>query len=201
MSTSLLYHRFGIVGYRYVSQIFEPGITTFRIEQPRERLPCSHCHSEDVWAQGGVERNFRALPIGKQPIFINFKVPCVLCFNCGKVRQVKIAFADPKKHHTHAFGRYALELSRLMTIQDVADHLVIGWDVIKEIQVKHLQRRFGKPKLHKLKQIANFFAFFVPSALACYYTSHKKVLACTTGRCNRLQRYTPCTIGINPPTS
>jgi hypothetical protein len=28
MSTSLLYHRFGIVGYRYVSQKFEVGITT-----------------------------------------------------------------------------------------------------------------------------------------------------------------------------
>jgi transposase len=154
MSTSLLYHRFGIVGYRYVSQDFEPGITTFRIEQPRERLRCAHCRSEEVWAQGGVERNFRALPIGKQPTFISFKVPRVLCFNCGKVRQVKIAFADPKKHHTRAFERYALDLSRLMTIQDVADHLVIGWDVIKDIQARHLQRQFGKPKLHQLKQIA-----------------------------------------------
>src|ERR1700693_601438 len=74
MSTSLLYHRFGIVGYRYVSQIFEPGITTFRIEQPRERLRCSHCGSDQVWSQGGIERNFHALPIGGQPTFINLKV-------------------------------------------------------------------------------------------------------------------------------
>jgi transposase len=154
MSTSLLYHRFGVVGYRFVGQIFEPGITTFRIEQPRERLRCSQCRSDDVWAQGSVERNFRGLPIGKQPTFINFKVPRVLCFNCGKVRQVKIAFAAPKKHYTRAFERYALDLSRLMTIQDVAEHLVIGWDTIKEIQGKYLQRRFGNPKLHKLKQIA-----------------------------------------------
>src|SRR5450755_4337364 len=78
MSTSLLYHRFGIFGSHYVRQIFEPGITTFYIEQPRERLRCSHCRSDQVWAQGSVERNFRALPIGKQPTFINFKVPRVL---------------------------------------------------------------------------------------------------------------------------
>ena len=154
MSTTLLYHRFGIVGYHYVSQKIEPGITTFRIEQPRERLRCSHCRSAEVWAQGGVERSFRALPIGKQPTFISFKVPRVFCFPCGKVRQVKIAFADPKKHYTRAFERYALDLSRHMTIQDVAKHLVVGWDTIKEIQAKHLQRRFGKPKLHKLQQIA-----------------------------------------------
>ena len=154
MSTTLLYRRFGVVGYHYVSQLFEPGITTFRIEQPRDRLRCSHCLSDQVWAQGGVERNFRALPIGKAPTFINFTVPRVFCFNCGKTRQVKIAFADPKKHYTHAFAHYALDLSRLMTIQDVADHLVIGWDTIKEIQAKYLQRKFGKPKLRNLKQIA-----------------------------------------------
>ena len=154
MSTTLLYRRFGVVGYHYVSQLFEPGLTTFRIEQPRERLRCSHCRSDQVWTQGGVERNFRALPIGKQPTFINFTVPRVRCFDCGMTRQVKIAFADPKKHYTHAFARYALELSRLMTIQDVADHLVIGWDTIKEIQAKYLQRKFGKPDLRKLKQIA-----------------------------------------------
>ena len=63
-------------------------------------------------------------------------------------------FADPKKHYTRSFEHYALELGRLMTIQDVADHLLIGWDTIKEIQSKNLRRRFGKPKLHKLKQIA-----------------------------------------------
>src|ERR1700687_2795914 len=118
MSTTLLYHRFGIVGYRYVRQSFEAGITTFRIEQPRERLRCSHCRSEEVWAQGGVERTFRALPIGKQPTFIQVKVPRVRCFDCGKVRQVRIPFAAPKKHHTRSFERYALDLCRLMTIQD-----------------------------------------------------------------------------------
>jgi len=97
MSTSLLYRRFGVVGYHYVSQIFEPGITTFRIEQPRKRLRCSQCRSENVWAQGGVERNFRGLPIGGQPTNINFTVPRVPCLDCDKTRQVAITFADPKK--------------------------------------------------------------------------------------------------------
>jgi transposase len=41
-----------------------------------------------------------------------------------------------------------------MTIQDVARHLQVSWDTIKEIQSANLQRRFGKPKLHKLKEIA-----------------------------------------------
>jgi len=41
-----------------------------------------------------------------------------------------------------------------MTIQDVAKHLRVSWDTIKEIQSRSLRSRFGKPKLHKLRQIA-----------------------------------------------
>ena len=154
MSTSLLYHRFGIVGYRYVSQKFEVGMTTFRIEQPREKLRCSHCGSSEVWAQGGVYRSFHALPIGSKPTFVELKVPRVRCFDCDTVRQVKISFAEPKKHYTRSLERYALELSQHMTIQDVADHLLLSWDTVKDIQARHLKRCFGKPKLGKLKQIA-----------------------------------------------
>src|SRR5271166_3195200 len=154
MSTSLLYHAFGLAGYHYVRQQFQEGRVIFHIEQPRERLRCSHCGSADVWAQGGVDRTFRAVPIGLKPVLVQFKVPKVLCFTCGLVRQVKLAFADPKKHYTRAFERYVLELSRHMTIQDVAQHLQVGWDTVKDIQARSLQRRFGKPKLHHLKEIA-----------------------------------------------
>ena len=154
MSTSLLYHGFGLVGYRYVSQSFQGGRVTFRIEQPRERLCCSQCGDADVWAQGGEERTFRTVPIGAKPVQIQFKVPRVMCFACGQVRQVKLGFADPKKRYTRSFERYALDLSRHMTILDVAEHLQVSWDTIKDIQARSLLRRFGKPKLHKLRQIA-----------------------------------------------
>lgn len=126
----------------------------FRIEQPRERLSCSHCGSTEVWSQGGVERRFRTLPIGSKPVDIVFKVPRVMCFACGLVRQVKLGFADPNKRYTRSFERYVLGLSRYMTIKDVAKHLNVSWDTVKDIQARHLQRRFGKPKLHKLEQIA-----------------------------------------------
>src|SRR6266536_6453415 len=154
MSTSLLYHAFGIVGYHYVRQSFEGGQVTFRIEQPRERHRCSHCGSDVVWDQGGVERTFRTVPIGGKPTFVQLKVPRVLCFLCGKVRQVQVGFADPNKPYTRAFERYVLDLSRHITILDVAEHLQVSWDTVKDIQARSLQRRFGKPKLHKLKQIA-----------------------------------------------
>jgi transposase len=154
MSTSLLYHAFGLVGYRYVKQSFQGGRVTFCIERPRERQRCSSCGSAEVWGQGSVERTFRSVPIGPKPVLLQVKVPRVLCFGCGQVRQVKLGFADPRKHYTRAFERYVLELSGHMTIQDVARHLQVSWDTVKDIQARSLKRRFGKPKLHNLQQIA-----------------------------------------------
>jgi transposase len=154
MSTPLLYRAFGIYGYTYLGQRVENGQIILRIEQPQERYRCSHCGSQNVWSQGGIERTIRTLPIGSKPVLVCCKVARVMCLDCFKVRQVKLGFAAPKKHYTRAFERYALELSRHMTIKDVAEHLNVSWDTIKEIQAQNLQRRFGKPKLRKLKEIA-----------------------------------------------
>jgi transposase len=154
MSTSLLYHGFGLIGYRYVGQQFQGGRVTFRVEKPRERFRCSSCGSAEVWAQGGVERTFRTVPIGGKPVLVRCPVPRLLCFACGRVRQAKLGFADPRRRYTRAFERYARDLSRHMTIRDVAAHLQVSWDTIKDIQSRHLRRRFGRPKLRGLRQIA-----------------------------------------------
>jgi transposase len=154
MSTSLLYHAFGIRGYQYQSTYFQGGQMFFWIRQPRERLRCSECGTDQVLAQGATTRLFRTLPIGGKPVMIGLPVPRVRCLVCEHVRQVNIPFAEPRRQYTHAFERYALELSQHMTIQDVAEHLDVGWDTIKDIQARSLQRRFGNPKLKNLKQIA-----------------------------------------------
>jgi transposase len=154
MSTSLLYHAFGIVGYQYQSQQFQEGTVTFHIQQARECLCCSQCGYDDVWLRGHEQRTFRMVPIGARPTFVTLDVARVWCPVCDVVRQVKIGFADPKKRYTRSFERYALQLSRHMTIKDVAEPLQVSWDTIKDIQAHNLQRRFGKPKLHKLKEIA-----------------------------------------------
>ena len=154
MSTSLLYHAFGIRGYRHLNSSFEGGRVTFNISQPRDQLRCSDCGSDQVWAQGSIPRTFRTVPIGTKPVQIQFSVPRVYCFVCQNVRQVKLQFADPRKSYTRSFERYALDLSRHTTIKAVAQHLQVSWDTIKDIQAASLKRRFGTPKLRKLKQIA-----------------------------------------------
>jgi transposase len=154
MSTSLLYHSFGIRGYHYTRTDFQDGQTIFTIRQEPETCRCSACGSSQVQFRGRVERRFRMVPIGCRPSFLVLPIPRVECQACGVVRQVKIPFADPRRSYTSSFERYALELGRRMTIRDVALHLGVSWDVIKDIQKRDLSRRFAKPKLKHLRQIA-----------------------------------------------
>lgn len=154
MSTSLLYHAFGIRGYQYVSTGYQAGQTVFTIRQEPKAYRCSACGSDDVRPRGRVERLFRTVPIGRKPTAIILPIPRVECQRCQVVRQVEVAFADPRRSYTNAFERYALELSRSMTILDVARHLGVSWDLIKDIQKRDLSRRFAKPKLKHLRRIA-----------------------------------------------
>ncbi|GEM_PF-2641696 len=66
------------------------------------------------------------------------------CGRCGTVRQATLGFADERVRHTRGFERYALQLSRLTTILDAARHLGVGWDLVKDIQKRNLQRRFKR---------------------------------------------------------
>jgi transposase len=154
MSTSLLYHAFGVRGYRYRRTQYVAGGIVFHVTQEAESYRCSGCGASDVAPRGRVQRWFRGLPIGRRAVRIALAIPRVACRNCGNIRQVALGFADARRSYTKAFARYALELSRLMTIKDVARHLGISWDVIKDIQKQDLQRRFAKPKLKHLRQIA-----------------------------------------------
>jgi len=153
-TTSLLYQAFGVRGYQLVRTDFQLGEVVFTIGQNRERYCCAACGSREVVAHGTKPRLWETVPIGKRRVRIFFEVPRVECRRCLAVRQVPLGFADPKRSYTRSFERYALELCRRMTIKDVAHHLGIGWDTVKDIQKRHLTAEYATIPVRKLRQIA-----------------------------------------------
>ncbi|HTY23871.1 MAG TPA: ISL3 family transposase [Desulfomonilaceae bacterium] len=156
MSTGVLYHCFGITGrgIHHVHTRYEAGRTIFRIGQDPTTLLCSACGSRRVWKKGTLFRRFITLPIGLRVTIIEFPIQRVLCLVCGVTRQVKIGFAEPDRRYTKRFGRYVLDLSKHMTMTDVAHHLGISWHTVKEIQKTYLCKHFSRPSLKGLKRIA-----------------------------------------------
>ncbi|WP_165071835.1 ISL3 family transposase [Paludisphaera rhizosphaerae] len=154
MSTSLLYHAFGVRGYQYTRADFGDGRVIFHIVRDDSTCRCSACGSAEVIHRGVVSRLFRSLPIGRKSTFVALRIPRLECRRCGGVRQAEVGFADPRRSYTRAFERYVLELGRRMTIRDVAKLLGVGWDMVKEIIKRDLSRRFARPKLKRLVDIA-----------------------------------------------
>lgn len=154
MSTSLLYHGFGIVGYTYVRTDYQEGNIIYTISRKRFNLRCPVCKSKRIIKHGSLPRWFHSLPIGKKTIYIKTEVHRVECKECKVIRQSEIGFADPRLTYTRSLARYVLNLARYMTISDVSKHLSLSWDVIKSIQKRYLQKKYSRPNLNELNQIA-----------------------------------------------
>jgi transposase len=154
MSTSLLYHTLNIVGYRYRSTEYVGKEIIFTIEQDPSTLKCPRCGSRKVSKRGASWRRFLAPGWALKRIVIRMAVQRVECHVCDVVRQVKVEFAEEKRRFIRQFERCVLDLSGHMTIQDVADHFGVSWDVVKDIQKRYLKRKFARPPLKSLRRIA-----------------------------------------------
>ena len=75
MSTSLLYHGFGVREYRYVRTKYIPGGMVFTIERRTETCRYAACGSENVWREGVVVRRFRTVPIGNKRVELEARIP------------------------------------------------------------------------------------------------------------------------------
>lgn len=152
MSATILYHMLGIRGYKFVKQKVVPGGIEFTVECHEPVCPC--CGSANVWRKGGNIRRFRSLPIGSKKTTIILEVPRVFCHDCNAWRQVRLSFAEENKRYTRFLARHVLDLLQSATCQDVARHLGMSWDTVRDIEKQRLERDFSKPPLKNVTHIA-----------------------------------------------
>lgn len=105
MSTSLLYHAFGIRGYHQTRTEFSGGVVRFHVQPNGKSVCCSSCRSDNVIRRGAKEREFRASPIGTKSTVIVAKLPRVECRDCGVVRQIQVGFAEPRRSFTKGWAK------------------------------------------------------------------------------------------------
>lgn len=154
MSTSLLYHACDVRGYTLTKTEFDGGMILFHVEPQPQQCRCSCCGSLDVIRRGSHNRWIRNAPFGTHLTWIIVDLPRVECRECQAVRQIEIGFAEPRRGYSKALARYILDLAPHMTIKDIADHLTLGWDTVKEIVKADLARHYARPPLAEVRQLA-----------------------------------------------
>lgn len=153
-SQQWLYPIFHLRGYRVSKVETDERRLLLHVEPQPHKVCCPQCGSRDVIRRGEQVRWLRNLPVANDCTWLIATLPRVECRACRLVRQIRVGLAEERRTYTRAFARYVLELSRYMTIKDVADHLGVSWDIVKDIQKRHLQKRYAKPALKKVRQIA-----------------------------------------------
>lgn len=154
MSQQWLYPIFQMYGYRCRKFETDERCLRLHVEPQPHKVCCSQCGSREVIRRGEQVRALRNLPVGGIVSWLIVTIPRVECRACQVVRQIRLGLAEERRSYTRAFARYVLELSQLMTIKDVAEHLAVSWDIVKDIQKNYLEKHYAKPALKGVKQIA-----------------------------------------------
>ena len=154
MSQQWLYPIFRCYGYRVTQCETDEHRLLLHLEPQPHKVCCPECGSREVIRRGSEVRWLRNLPVGADCTWLIVTLPRVECRSCQMVRQIRSGLAEERRTYTHSFARYVLELSQYMTIKDVAEHLGVSWDIVKDIQKRHLEKHYAKPALKEVRQIA-----------------------------------------------
>lgn len=154
MSQQWLYPIFRFHGYRVTKFETDEHRLLMSIEPQPHKVCCPECGSREVIRRGFEVRWLRNLPVGADCTWLIVRLPRVECRACRIVRQIRSDLAEERRTYTRSFARYVLELSQYMTIKDVAEHLGVSWDIVKDIQKRHLEKHYAKPALKEVRQIA-----------------------------------------------
>ena len=155
MSTTLMYHAFGLKAYRYMRAKYVSGAIFFHVKKKEAYQYCTNCRSRDVTLAGRTKRIWHSLPIGLKPTIIVAHLHRLSCHSCGLTRLESFEVADPRKGYTRAFCRYVVEMARHMTKSAIAAKLkFVGWNTIKAIITDDLKKRLKRRRLNKVRFIA-----------------------------------------------
>lgn len=130
------------------------------VTKPDERYNpiCSRCHSICPSVHSYAERCVRDMNVFDFKTTVTCCYRKVRCINCGIVVE-NISMIEPGMRITKRLADYIVVLCHFMTITDVAKHIGLGWNTVKEIHKQYLLEKFsnedfGKPRILAVDEIA-----------------------------------------------
>jgi transposase len=112
---SLLYHRFGIKGYRYRRTRYEKGEIIFELEpEGRPKVP----PGQKLMRRGCRWRDVHTVAIGLKPVVLRVKVPRWLNTTTGEEFE-QFPFVEAYTKITRKIGSLIVDLARFMTLSDM----------------------------------------------------------------------------------
>ncbi len=153
MSTSILYHAFGLKGIHYESSHFSGDCIYINAQMTDQYVRCPECTNRQASFKGQKRRLLRMSPIGRKRCFLDLLLHRLKCLRCGHLWWPTLPFMDGKHRYVRSFALTALDLLKFGTIRSVAEYLAVSWDLVKQIHKERLSLLYRSVPLHKVKYL------------------------------------------------
>jgi len=153
MSTSILYHAFGLKGIEYRGTHFLADTVIFSAEMNKQVIRCPHCGSRQTIFKGQKRRWFQMGPIGRKKCLLDLVLHRTQCCECSTLWWPTLPFMIGTHRFVRSFALTVLDMLKFGTIRSVAEFLGVGWDLVKNIHKERLRFLYRKIPLHKVKVI------------------------------------------------
>ena len=119
---------------------------------------CHQCNSPSGSIHSYRQRTIRDLNVLDVKTYIQYAYRKIRCFFCGTVVE-DLGLVDPGRRITRRLANYILELCKLMTVKEIAQHLDLDWKTVKEIHKNYLKNKFsgedvGTPRILAVDEIS-----------------------------------------------
>lgn len=155
MSTSIVYHTQNVRGFQLSRIEYGGGCVTAHVSQKSDRRVCAACGSPDVTPVFFKYRLIRGLMMGLRVFVLSVAVHRLRCRNCGAFRREPLPFLPTEQaRHTRALERFVVELRQHMSIAAIARVYHLDWKTIKNIEKRHLKRKYRRIRLKDVRHLA-----------------------------------------------
>lgn len=144
------FRRVRITACRIVDDVLELDLLPDRRYTPI----CSCCGSRSGRIHSIRERRLRDLPAGGYQVYLNCQQRLLWCDDCRRIVVEDLELFDLYKRHTRRFARMVYDLCRIMTVQDVKNHLGLDWKTVKDIDRSFLEEDYMDPDYDDLRILA-----------------------------------------------
>ena len=154
MAISILQHTQGIQGYQLDRSEYKAGVYIAHISKKPNKQQCVSCKSFNVTTTFINERSVKALPMGTKQMRFNIRMHRLACHDCKSYRMEGIQFIEtPASRTSKCLERTVLELRPHMCIQALANHYGLHWSTVKNIEKKHLRKKYKSISFKNVKSI------------------------------------------------
>jgi len=115
---------------------------------------CHLCGQKVDSVHSWTQRSIRDLNLASTQVWLRCEYRKLFCANCQRISIEELELFHPYLRVTRRLAAYIHHLCKVMTVTEVAQHLMLDWKTVKEIDKQYLEAQYGQPNYDGLRILA-----------------------------------------------